>query len=200
VFCLVLRTRASRYGSVVRRRGCALAGSCLLAAFLAIEGRLRQGDAARTLDAGEQDKGTTATVGVSFGLAMVTGPLLALWRRGRLPGSAGWIGVGLALRIAAARTLGSHYSRTLRTASHQTVVTDGPYGYIRHPGYAGVLLMWLGYGLALTSAPATVATTLPNLVAYLRRIDAEETMLGEALGLPYRAYQQQTRRLLPGVY
>jgi protein-S-isoprenylcysteine O-methyltransferase Ste14 len=189
----------------VGRRGSAIAGSCLLAAFIAVEGRLRNGDAARSLDAGEQDKGTTAVVGASFGLALVAGPILALWRRGRLPSSFGWVGVGimtggLVLRVAAARTLGSHYTRTLRTDGDQPVVTDGPYRIVRHPGYAGVLAMWFGYGLALTSAPATFVTTLPNLIAYLRRIEAEEAMLVGSLGDAYRFYQRHSWRLLPLVY
>jgi protein-S-isoprenylcysteine O-methyltransferase len=107
---------------------------------------------------------------------------------------------GLALRVAAARELGTHYTRTLRISGDQPVVTTGPYGRIRHPGYAGVLVMWLGYGLALTSAPATALTTLPNLVAYRRRMDAEEIMLADSLGDPYREYQRRSWRLLPPVY
>lgn len=65
---------------------------------------------------------------------------------------------------------------------------------------APLLALWRGYGLALTSAPALLVTTVPNLVAYLRRMDAEEAMLAESLGEAYLAYQQRTRRLVPGLY
>ena len=190
---------------VMGRSACAIAGSCVLGAFIAVEGRLRKGGEARTLHAGEQDRGSTAAVGASFGLALVAGPLVARSRRCQLPVRLGWFGVvmmtgGLVLRVAAARTLGRHYTRTLRTDSDQLVVTRGPYRYVRHPGYAGVLAMWLGYGLALTSLPATVVTSIPNLVAYRRRIDAEEAMLVDSLGDPYRHYQRNTKRLVPGLY
>lgn len=107
---------------------------------------------------------------------------------------------GVTLRVIAARTLGSHHTRTLRTEPDQAVVTDGPYRYLRHPGYAGTLAIWLGYGLALTSGPAALATTIPNLVAYVRRINAEEAMLVEAFGDPYRAYKDRTWPLVPGLY
>lgn len=107
---------------------------------------------------------------------------------------------GLALRVAAARSLGSRYTRTLRTDGEQRVVTAGPHRYVRHPGYAGVLAMWLGYGLSLTSFPATLVTVVPNLVAYLWRIDAEESMLVDSLGDSYRNYQRSTRRLVPGLH
>jgi protein-S-isoprenylcysteine O-methyltransferase Ste14 len=189
----------------MNRRTCAILGSAVLGAFMVIEGRLRQTGEARTLRAGEQDKGTTATVGASFGLALVGGPVLAVSRRGRLPVPLGWIGVGimvagLALRVGAARTLGSHYTRTLQAEDDQPLVRSGPYLYVRHPGYAGVLAMWLGYGLALTSMPAMLITTVPNLLAYMRRIDTEETMLVESLGDAYSDYLLRTKRLIPGVY
>jgi protein-S-isoprenylcysteine O-methyltransferase Ste14 len=170
-----------------------------------IEGRLRQGEAAQSMQVGEDDMGTTAAVGATFGVALAGGPVAALSARGRLPARFGWVGVGLmatglALRVAAARTLGASYTRTLRTQAGQPVVQVGPYRFVRHPGYAGVLAMWLGYGVALTSAPAILVTTGPNLVAYLRRIDAEERMLADSLGDVYRSYQRQSARLLPGVY
>lgn len=187
------------------RRGAALAGFAVLACFVGVEGRLRQGEAARSLDAGADDDGTTAAVGAAFGAALVGGPLLALWRRGRLPSPVGWVGValmagGLALRVGSARTLGAHYTRTLRTADDQPVIAGGPYRWIRHPGYAGMIVLWSGFGLALTSMPAVVATTVPNLVAYRLRIRAEEAMLVDALGDAYRDYQEQTARLVPHVY
>jgi protein-S-isoprenylcysteine O-methyltransferase Ste14 len=121
------------------------------------------------------------------------------------PSHGEWIGVGimiagLALRVSAARALGSHYTRTLQTEDDQPVVSSGPYLYVRHPGYAGVLAMWLGYGLALTSLPAVLVTTVPNLLAYLRRIKTEETMLVDSLGDSYSDYQLRTKRLIPGVY
>lgn len=60
--------------------------------------------------------------------------------------------------------------------------------------------MWLGYGLAMTCGPVMLLTARPDLLAYLRRIDAEETMLRAALGEPYLAYRQHSRRLIPGLY
>jgi len=80
------------------------------------------------------------------------------------------------------------------------VVTSGPYRWVRHPGYAGVLVMWIGFGAALGSVPALAVTTVPNVVAYLRRIDAEEAMLVDVLGDAYRSYQRSSWRLVPGLY
>lgn len=183
----------------------AIAGSALVAAFFVMEGRLRQGDAARSLDAGQADRGTTRGVGAAFGAAVTAGPAASVLRRGRLPVPVGWAGVivmagGLSLRIQAQRALGAFYTRTLRTGEEQRVVDAGPYARIRHPGYAGMLAFWTGYGLSLTSWPALAATAIPNAVAYHRRIAAEEAMLESSLGDSYRAYQRRTARLIPGLY
>lgn len=198
-------TAPEEQNSLVNRRLPARVGRALLVSFFLAEGRLRQTPAARSLSAGESDQGTTRNIGVAFAVAGVAGPALATTRQGRLPTPAGWAGVavmgaGLSLRVWSARVLGAHYTRTLRTADDQPVIDAGPYAYVRHPGYAGVIAMWAGYGLALTSLPATTATTIPMLLAYHRRITAEETMLTASLGDPYRAYQQRTARLIPGVW
>jgi protein-S-isoprenylcysteine O-methyltransferase Ste14 len=189
----------------VNRRLPAHVGRVLLGVFIVVERRLRHGDGARTLVAGSDDDGTTRFVGAAFGSAMTLGPLLARSRRGRLPLWLGWSGVGimaggLGLRVWSARTLGAHYTRTLRIDEDHQVVDTGPYSRIRHPGYAGTVTMWLGYGLALTSLPATAGMMVPVALAYYRRIGVEEGMLERELGEPYRRYQERTDRLVPGVF
>jgi protein-S-isoprenylcysteine O-methyltransferase Ste14 len=99
-----------------------------------------------------------------------------------------------------ARILGARYTRTLRVGEIHQVVDAGPYARIRHPGYAGTLTMWLGYGVALTSLPATAGIVVPASLAYDRRIGVEEAMLERELGDPYRRYQARTHRLVPGIY
>ena len=81
----------------------------------------------------------------------------------------------------------------------QTVVESGPYRFVRHPGYAGSLLIWTGFGVCSGSLPAIglVASLLGP--AYWLRISAEEKLLQQ--NLPgYIAYSQRTKRLLPGVW
>ncbi len=138
-------------------------------------------------------------------MAAVAAPALATVRVGRLPVWLGWVGVGamgggLGLRVWAARALGAYYTRTLRITDEQAVIDTGPYAWVRHPGYAGVLALWAGYGLAMTSVPAFVGALGPVVVAYARRIDAEEAMLETSLGARYRRYRDRTSRLVPGIY
>jgi protein-S-isoprenylcysteine O-methyltransferase Ste14 len=176
-----------------------------LAAFFVIERRLRRGSAAATLERGAHDRGSTMAIGTAFGIAMTLTPLASALRRGRLRPAVGWAGVvamatGIAVRAWAARTLGASYTRTLRVAADQRVANAGPYAYVRHPGYAADLLMWVGYGMAWSSLPAVLAAILPTAIAYAYRIPVEEAMMRAHFGPDYERYAARTARLLPRVW
>src|SRR5918995_985672 len=57
------------------------------------------------------------------------------------------IWVGLALRVWAVLTLGRSFSTFIQVDADQAVVTHGPYRWVRHPSYTGLLLIALGFGL-----------------------------------------------------
>jgi protein-S-isoprenylcysteine O-methyltransferase Ste14 len=77
---------------------------------------------------------------------------------------------------------------------------NGPYRWVRHPGYAADLLLWLRFGLASQHAIVASSIVAVMLDAYSHRIAAEEAMLIDYLGAAYRDYMDQTSRILPGVY
>lgn len=81
----------------------------------------------------------------------------------------------------------------------QSVITEGPYGLVRHPMYSGVFLFVAGSGLALGSAWAALVL-LPVALVFVRRTLVEDRMLQDELD-GYREYAARTRsRLLPGVF
>ena len=68
---------------------------------------------------------------------------------------------GLALRLWSQAVLGRYYTTTLRHGEDQPILASGPYRLLRHPGYAGLLLAWVGAGLATANwavASAVAAT------------------------------------------
>ena len=181
----------------------------LLVSFFVLEGRLRQGQAARSFETGEHDRRSTSGIAAAFAIGVVCAlSAPGLNRRGFgnvIPAWLAWVGLlvaacGLALRVWAPRVLGRFYTRTLRTDEQQVVVEQGPYRLIRHPGYAGVLALWVGAALALRNLPVMLAILATMLAAYAYRIQAEEHMLVATLGQPYRDYQARTRRLIPFLY
>jgi len=115
-----------------------------------------------------------------------------------------WLGVvlfaaGGALRTRAVFALGRRFSGLVAIQPGHTLVTDGAYRTIRHPGYLGLVVNALGWALAFRSGVGVVLVGLlvPPLLA---RIRAEETLLRERFGGEYEAYCNRTWRLLPWLY
>ena len=107
---------------------------------------------------------------------------------------------GVALRASAMSTLGRYYSLTPQAEIDQAIVTRGPYGLIRHPGYAGILLSLLGLQLIVGTWVA-LFSMLFVLIPLPVRIRIEEQLLLEQGGARYQEYELRTRyRLLPGIY
>jgi protein-S-isoprenylcysteine O-methyltransferase Ste14 len=111
------------------------------------------------------------------------------------------IWAGLALRFWAVRTLGRSFRTVVAVDTGQAVVTRGPYRWVRHPSYTGLLLLLaagIGIGLGNWLSLAICAVVPP--LGLLPRIAVEESELTRVLGDEYRTYRKDTYRLLPGVW
>jgi protein-S-isoprenylcysteine O-methyltransferase Ste14 len=102
------------------------------------------------------------------------------------------------LREWAIVRLGRYFSRIVQIEVGHRLVTDGPYRRLRHPAYTGMVLVYVGIGLALgTWLGAAIALAL-MLGATLYRISVEEEVLIAAFGREYCEYRRHTWRLFPG--
>ena len=119
---------------------------------------------------------------------------LPLWLR--------WAGVALALLGFvllqwAQKTLGKNWSDTPRMIQEQSLITSGPYQYIRHPIYTAFLLI-LGSTFLIS---ANWLVGLPwigmTVLEVASRIGFEENLMLEYFGDQYREYMERTGRLLP---
>jgi protein-S-isoprenylcysteine O-methyltransferase Ste14 len=93
------------------------------------------------------------------------------------------------------------FSAVVRIQSDRghSVVTDGPYRYVRHPGYTGSTAAWLGSALMLASWWALVPAALVTLAFVVRTALEDRTLQVELVG--YREYTGRVRyRLVPGVW
>jgi len=107
---------------------------------------------------------------------------------------------GILLRIWAILTLGRYFTPSVQVQSGQHVVRSGPYRYVRHPSYTGMLLALIGLGVALDDWLSLLVLAVLPLTGILVRIRHEESVLLAALGDEYREYASHTRRLVPGVW
>ena len=177
-----------------------------LAAWAVLELGLRARERLGGKGSTARDRGTRALVAVTLGIAIAVAAVTA--SRSTRPEIAGpyraaglivmWL--GLAIRMWAIAALGRAFRTTVEVDSGQAVVSSGPYRWVRHPSYSGLLMIVTGCGLAAGNWLAlTVCAVLP-LPALLRRIQVEEAELTAVLGDRYRAYQAQTKRLIPGLW
>jgi protein-S-isoprenylcysteine O-methyltransferase Ste14 len=82
----------------------------------------------------------------------------------------------------------------------QHVAYRGPYQFVRHPGYTGLVLLALGIAQGFSSVIALTAIPFLLLPAIGNRICSNEEQRLAALGREYREYQRRTKRLLPGLW
>jgi protein-S-isoprenylcysteine O-methyltransferase Ste14 len=106
---------------------------------------------------------------------------------------------GFTLIVWTTVELGRQYSVYITLQQDHKLITSGPYRYIRHPRYLGVMLVALGMALLFRSWIALLA--LPFLLALLIfRLTDEEKLLREEFGPQWEAYVQRSWRLVPFVY
>jgi protein-S-isoprenylcysteine O-methyltransferase Ste14 len=115
-----------------------------------------------------------------------------------------WLGVCLAAAGGAVRlwpvfVLGDRFSGLVAIQPGHTLVTDGPYRFIRHPSYLGLLIGALGWALAFRSVIGVLLAAL-NLIPLIARIRSEEALLQSQFGAAYDRYRSSTYRLVPGLY
>ena len=87
----------------------------------------------------------------------------------------------------------------IQTDRGQSVIKDGPYKVVRHPGYAGGLLFWLAIPVFFSSIWLIIPVILIIAVTFLRTHKEDQTLLQELPG--YAEYTRETRyRLIPGIW
>ena len=77
---------------------------------------------------------------------------------------------GIAIRQWAIFVLGRFFTADVRVHAQQTVVDRGPYRWVRHPSYSGMIVFCVGLGLALTNWLSLVVLALVPTVGLIVRI------------------------------
>ena len=87
----------------------------------------------------------------------------------------------------------------IQTERGHRVVTTGPYALVRHPMYAGALLLFVGVPLLLGSWYGLAAALVMIALLVARIVMEERTLTNELPG--YREYAERVRwRLIPGIW
>jgi protein-S-isoprenylcysteine O-methyltransferase Ste14 len=169
--------------------------------------RLRSWESKEPLDRRQEGLFILATLR-PIGLAMWVGviaylinPAWMAWSSILLPIWLRWFGAGLlflgvALLAWTLRNLGVNLTDTVVTRQAHTLITRGPYRWVRHPFYDALALFVVGF--ALITANWFILTTGALVFLLLAiRSQTEEALLSARFGEAYRSYQKSTGRFLP---
>ncbi|MSV34781.1 MAG: isoprenylcysteine carboxylmethyltransferase family protein [Bryobacterales bacterium] len=133
--------------------------------------------------------------------AWLWNPLWFSWARFAVPDWARWIGVGgfalgITWLIGMFISLGPNLTDTVVTRRNAYFVDHGPYRYVRHPMYSGILILGPSLGLALGTWLLPLAAGV-MFVILARRTRIEELYLVAQFGDQYRTYMTRTGRFFP---
>lgn len=116
-----------------------------------------------------------------------------------------WLGLGIFgiaywLRIESIRAQGPQFSCAVAIQEKHRLTTSGPYRWMRHPAYTGVIGIVAGASLVFANPFAAVVMAGLVWVWMETRIRDEEKLLLDEFGLEFSRYAQHTRKLIPFVY
>ena len=111
----------------------------------------------------------------------------------------GFYGVGLWLRYQGSRILGENFTRHVAVSPSMTLVSNGPYRYLRHPLYLGLFLIALAFPIYVGNVFA-IFVGLPLLViGFSWRMNVEELALTK-IHPQYAQWLKQRYRFIPFIY
>jgi protein-S-isoprenylcysteine O-methyltransferase Ste14 len=103
------------------------------------------------------------------------------------------------LVFSAVQALGAQWAYVARVTEGHRLITEGPYGWVRNPIYAGMLGMMLATGLAVSNWIAfPIAITVFGVGTYIR-VSREEKLLHSEFGAQWEEYKRRVPAVLPGV-
>ena len=155
-----------------------------------------------------RDAGSLRLLWIVISISMFVGVELSVnGARPFLPAGFSWSLLGLGIFAAGALLrwwaiwhLGRFFTVNVALADDHRVVDTGPYHWVRHPSYSGLLLQFAGFGLTLNTWPSLAVVLIPPTLALLRRIRVEEAALCAHLPDSYPTYAARTKKIVPLVF
>ena len=108
----------------------------------------------------------------------------------------GLLGGGLGFTVWARVHLGRNWSGTVTLKEGHELIRSGPYGWVRHPIYTGLLVALLGCAIARGAVGSLIGVAI-CVAALIRKLRIEERWMGERFGAEYTSYSNTTAALLP---
>jgi protein-S-isoprenylcysteine O-methyltransferase Ste14 len=104
--------------------------------------------------------------------------------------------LGVAFAIWARWSLGRNWSAEVSLKTDHQLVSSGPYAYVRHPIYSGLLLAVIGTAVVIGEWRGLLAILI-TAVGHVLKAKREEALMTSAFGDQYRQRRRETGFLLP---
>ena len=108
--------------------------------------------------------------------------------------------IGFVIRIHSILTLKQYFTYSVAKVEGHRIVETGLYKFIRHPGYLGQMIIFIGISMSISNWLSILVMMIPVTLGYLYRINVEERFMLERLGEDYLNYQERTKRIIPKIY
>jgi protein-S-isoprenylcysteine O-methyltransferase Ste14 len=110
------------------------------------------------------------------------------------------IASGLVIRIISIITLKKQFTYKVAKVKGHELIEKGLYKRIRHPGYLGQLIIFLGFSVSLSNWLSVLLLMGFVLPGFIYRIHTEEHFMVDQFGDKYLEYQKRTKRLIPWLF
>ncbi|WP_176397853.1 methyltransferase family protein [Bacillus cereus] len=116
-----------------------------------------------------------------------------------------WLGIsvmyfGIALRHYCVYLMGNQYVATLQVNEKPKLITQGPFGLIRHPCYTGFIIALWGASITMLNYLFIIFLIVFSLLLFLIQIKIEEKQLIKYFGKEYEEYIKSTKKMFPFIY
>ena len=108
--------------------------------------------------------------------------------------------IGLIIRIYSILTLNQYFTYSVAKVENHKIISTGLYKFIRHPGYLGQFIIFMGISISISNWLSILLMMVPITLGYLYRIKVEEKFMTDQLGEDYKNYQDRTKRIIPMLY
>jgi protein-S-isoprenylcysteine O-methyltransferase Ste14 len=105
---------------------------------------------------------------------------------------------GLVFCVWARATLGRNWSGTITLKEEHELIERGPYRFVRHPIYTGMLAMFLATAITFGHLGGLVAVMLA-FASFWIKLSEEEKLMRQQFPDQYRSYQHRVKRIIPFV-
>ena len=144
------------------------------------------------------------------GIAMVTAgmyildPTLLAFTQFQFPSFVYWIGnvlmlLGISLWLWSKNTLGNNWSPRIAIREDHTLITTGPYHWVRHPIYTSYIIQVIGICMATSNLALIIPCAAISSLTWNRASEEEETLTAK-FGEAYKKYVKETGKLFPRIF